>query len=66
MFEPQLVAKYHRRLPGFDDHVISMYACGKSAREIQGHLRELYGLAVSPDLISTVTDKVLNEVGQWH
>ncbi len=42
-FEPQLVAKYQRRLPGFDYHVISMYARGMSVREIRGHLREIYG-----------------------
>ncbi|WP_287274971.1 IS256 family transposase, partial [Ralstonia sp.] len=65
-FEPQLVAKYQRRLPGFDDHVISMYARGMSVREIQGHLQELYGLQVSPDLISTITDEVLDEVAQWQ
>ena len=51
-FEPQLVAKYQRRLPGFDDQVISMYARGMTVREIQGHLAELYGLEVSPELIS--------------
>jgi transposase-like protein len=65
-FEPQLVAKYQRRLPGFDDHVISMYARGMSVREIQGHLQQLYGLSVSPDLISTITDEVLSEVEQWQ
>jgi putative transposase len=65
-FEPQLVAKRQRRLPGFDDHVISMYARGMSVREIQGHLLELYGLQVSPDLISTITDEVLAEVEQWQ
>jgi putative transposase len=65
-FEPQLVAKYQRRLPGFDDHVISMYARGMSVREIQAHLLELYGLQVSPDLISTITGEVLTEVGQWQ
>lgn len=65
-FEPQLVAKYQRRLPGFDDHVVSMYARGMSVREIQGHLLELYGLQVSPDLISTITDEVLAEVEQWQ
>jgi transposase-like protein len=65
-FEPQLVGKYQRRLPGFDDHVIGMYARGMSVREIQGHLLELYGLQVSPDLISTVTDEVLAEVEQWR
>src|SRR6478736_327156 len=65
-FEPQLVGKYQRRLPGFDDHVISMYARGMSVREIQAHLLELYGLQVSPDLISTITGEVLTEVGQWQ
>ncbi len=57
-----MVAKYQRRLPGFDDHMISMYARGMSVREIQGH----YGLQVSPDLISTITDEVLTEVEQWQ
>src|SRR6478735_4699788 len=65
-FEPQLVAKYQRRLPGFDDNVISMYARGMSVREIRAHLLELYGLEVSPDLISTITDEVLAEVEQWQ
>jgi len=65
-FEPQLVAKYQRRLPKFDDHVISMYARGMTVREIQGHLTELYGLEVSPDLISTITDEVMAEVAEWQ
>lgn len=65
-FEPQLVAKYQRRLPGFDERVISMYARGMSVREITGHLQEIYGLEVSPDLISTITDEVLAEVEQWQ
>lgn len=65
-FEPVLVAKYQRRFPGFDDHVISMYARGMSVREIQAHLLELYGLQVSPDLISTITDEVLADVEQWQ
>ncbi|MEC4722192.1 transposase, partial [Noviherbaspirillum sp. CPCC 100848] len=56
-FEPKLVAKHQRRMPGFDDHVISMYARGMTVREIQGHLLELYGTEVSPDLISTITDE---------
>ena len=65
-FDPQLIAKYQRRFPGFDDKIISMYARGMSTREITGHLRELYGLEVSPDLISTVTDAVLEEVAAWQ
>jgi putative transposase len=65
-FEPQLIAKYQRRFPGFDDKIVSMYARGMSTREIQGHLRELYGIDASPQLISTVTDAVLEEVGRWQ
>ena len=65
-FEPQLVAKHQRRLPGFDDHVIGMYARGMTVREIQGHLLEIYGLEVSPQLISTITDEVMDEVAQWQ
>jgi putative transposase len=65
-FDPQLIAKYQRRFPGFDDKVVSMYARGMSAREIVGHLRELYGIDVSPDLISAVTDAVLEEIAAWQ
>ena len=65
-FDPQLIAKYQRRFPGFDEKIISMYARGMSTREITGHLRDLYGLDVSPDLISTVTDAVLEEVAAWQ
>lgn len=65
-FEPQLIAKYRRRLPGFDDKVVSMYARGLSVREIQGHLAELYGIDVSPDLISAVTDAILDEIAAWQ
>jgi putative transposase len=65
-FDPQLIAKYQRRFPGFDEKIISMYARGMSTREIQGHLRELYGLDVSPDLVSAVTDAVLEEVTEWQ
>jgi putative transposase len=65
-FDPQLIAKYQRRFPGFDDKIVSMYARGMSTREIQGHLRELYGIEASPDLISAVTDAVLDEVATWQ
>jgi len=65
-FDPHLIAKYQRRFPGFDDKVISMYARGMSTREIAGHLRELYGIEVSPDLISAVTDAVLEEIAAWQ
>jgi putative transposase len=65
-FEPQLIAKYQRRFPGFDDKIVSMYARGMSVRDIQGHLRELYGIDASPQLISTITDAVLEEVNRWQ
>ena len=65
-FEPHLVAKHQRRLSGFDDKVIAMYARGMSTREIAGHLNEFYGTEVSPELISTVTGAVLEEVAAWQ
>jgi putative transposase len=65
-FEPQLVPKGVTRLDGFDGKIISLYARGLTVREIQGHLLELYGTEVSPDLISRVTDAVLEEVKEWQ
>lgn len=65
-FDPQLIAKYQRRFPGFDEKIISMYARGMSTREISGHVRELYGVEVSANLISAVTDAVLDEVSAWQ
>ena len=65
-FDPQLIGKYQRRFPGFDEKIISMYARGMSMREIAGHLRELHGLDVSAELISTVTDAVIEEVTAWQ
>ena len=65
-FDPQLIAKYQRCFPGFDEKIVSMYARGMSAREIVGHLRELYGIDVSPDLVSAVTDAVLEEIATWQ
>jgi putative transposase len=64
--EPQVVPKNARRLPGFDAKVISLYARGMTVREIQGHLEELYQIGIAPDLISTVTDAVLEEVTTWQ
>jgi len=64
--EPKLVAKHQRRMPCFDDHVISMYARGMTVREIRAPLLELYGAAVKPSLIFTMTDEVIEEVRQWQ
>ncbi len=65
-FEPQIVAKGQTRFTGFDDKILSMYARGMSTREIQGHLEEIYGVEVSPTLISNVTDAVVEEVLAWQ
>jgi len=65
-FDPQLVRKGQRRLAGFDEKVLALYARGMTVREIQGHLHELYGVEVSPTLISDVTDAVLEDVKAWQ
>lgn len=65
-FEPQLVKKHQRRLEGFDEKVLALYARGMTTRDIQGHLRELYGTDVSHELISTVTDAVMGDFRAWQ
>jgi len=65
-FEPQLIKKHQRRFEGFDERVIAMYAGGMTVREIRRFLEEQYGVEVSPDLISAVTDSVQSEVEEWR
>jgi putative transposase len=65
-FEPQIVPKHQTRWAGFDDKILSLYARGMTVREIQGHLQEMYGAEVSPTLISSVTDAVIDEVKAWQ
>ena len=65
-FEPQIISKHQTRWVGFDDKILSLYARGMTVREIQQHLTEMYGTEVSPTLISTVTDGVMDEVKQWQ
>lgn len=65
-FEPRLIGKHERRFTGFDDKVIALYARGLTVREIQAFLSEMYGVDVSPDLISRVTDAVIAEVTAWQ
>ena len=65
-FEPKIIKKNQTRWPGFDDKIISMYARGMTTREIQAHLQEIYQVEVSPDLISTVTAGVIDEVLKWQ
>jgi len=65
-FEPQIVKKHQTRFDGFDEKILSMYARGMTTRDIQGHLEEIYGVEVSPTLISNVTDAVVEEVKTWQ
>jgi transposase-like protein len=65
-FEPRLVPKWHKRLAGFDQKIIALYARGMTVREIQALLEEQYHVEVSPDFISTVTDAVHAEVSEWQ
>ena len=65
-FDPKILAKHQTRFTGFDDKILSMYARGMSTRDIQAHLEEMYGIEVSPTLISNVTDAVVDEVKAWQ
>src|SRR5215468_4009283 len=65
-FEPRLIGKHERRFTGFDDKILALYARGMTVREIQAFLAEMYAVEVSPDLISTVTDAILEEVTAWQ
>lgn len=65
-FEPQILKKNQTRFDGFDDKILSLYARGMTVREIQGHLQEIYGVEVSPTLISDVTDAIIEELKIWQ
>ena len=65
-FEPQIIPKHQTRWAGFDEKILSLYARGMSVREIQSHLQEMYGAEVSPTLISSVTDAVIEDAKAWQ
>jgi len=65
-YDPQIIKKHQTRFDGFDEKILSLYSRGMTTRDIQAHLKELYGVDVSPDLISTVTDSVIQEVTEWQ
>jgi len=65
-FAPQIVAKGQRRFEGFDQAIISLYSRGLTTREIEGHLLEIYGVEVSPTLVSQVTEAVVADVQVWQ
>jgi putative transposase len=65
-FEPQLIGKYQRRLPGFDEKILALYAKGMTTRDIQDVVKELYGVDVSPTLVSEITADLDAEVTAWR
>ena len=65
-FEPQLIRKHQRRLPGFDEKILALYAKGMTTRDIQEFVKELYGVEVSPTLISEITADLDAEVTAWR
>lgn len=65
-YEPHLVPKHQTRIPGFDDKILALYARGMTVRDIQSQIQEIYGVEVSPALISNVTDSVMDEVKEWQ
>ncbi|WP_436395035.1 IS256 family transposase [Acidithiobacillus ferriphilus] len=65
-FEPRLIPKHQTRWTGFDDKILSLYARGMTVREIQSHLEEMYGTEISPTLISSVTDAVMEDAKAWQ
>jgi len=65
-FEPKIVRKRQRRFEGFDEKILALYSRGLSTRDIEAHLRELYGVSVGRDLISRVTDAILEDVKAWQ
>ena len=65
-FEPKLIKKRQRHISSFDDKIISMYARGMTTRDIQGHIKDLYGADISPAMVSSITDKVLDVAHEWQ
>lgn len=65
-FEPQIIKKRQKNFNGFDDKIMSMYSLGMTTRDIQSHIKEIYGVEVSPDFISNVTDQIVDDIKEWQ
>jgi len=65
-FEPKIIKKHQRRFEGFDSQILSLYARGMTTRDIQNHIKEIYDVDVSPELVSQVTNEIINEVKEWQ
>ena len=65
-FEPVIIPKYEKRTPLFNDQIISMYSFGMSTRDIQRHLQQVYGVVLSPETISNITESIMTDVREWQ
>lgn len=65
-FEPKLIAKYQRNISGIEEKVILLYACGMSTRDIHDQLQDLYGIELSAEMVSKITDKILLKINEWR
>jgi len=65
-FEPQIVRKHQRHFEGFDDKIISMYGKGMTTRDIQGHIEDIYGVEISPEFVSKVTNAIIEDAQEWQ
>ena len=65
-FEPRIIPKYQREITGIEGQILSLYAKGMSNRDIEDHLNNLYGIDVSPSMISKITDKIIPEIREWQ
>lgn len=65
-FDPKIVRKHQRDISGLEDKIISMYARGMTTRDIQSHVKEIYNYEISPETVSTITDKVLERAREWQ
>ena len=65
-FDPMIVKRYERTIGPIEDKIISMYAKGMTTRDIQSHIEEIYGIDISPTLVSNITDKIVHIITQWQ
>jgi len=65
-FEPQIIKKHQKSFNGFDDKIMSMYSLGMTTRDIQSHIKEIYGVELSPDFVTNVTDQIIDDIKEWQ
>jgi len=65
-FEPRIIKKYEKTCNDLEDQIIAMYAKGMTTRDIEDHMRDIYGIDVSPPMVSKVTDKILPLIAEWQ